>query len=283
MAQIIDKVANMSHAWLYGILFILVALPLVYPLGLGISVGTLERLAYNTIEATPDGSTVIYYNTFGTWVIDAVGPTRVLLEHMFRKDMKIIIVPHNAATITNTIKMLEEVPAAQDKVYGEDYIILTINIDDEVNHARFAADIQGTSPTESVYGNPVSMYPIMDGINTVADVALGIAKAEEGQPYIRQVIGVYGLKSVMVHGTDKIAVHASYVQAGIIEGAVDGIVAYAAYEKLIGLPGDASKQMDSLSLAVAYALFLLIVGNVNMVLKRRRTGASPQVSGGQRN
>lgn len=276
MSEIIKKICDIKDGYLYIILYILVVIPLINPIGIGIGVGTLERMAYDTIEGTPDGSTVMFMNNFDTWTIDTEGPTLVLTEHMFRKDMKIIMVPHSPPTIANIMQILEDVPSAKDKVYGEDYIILQILVDDEVNMARFAADIKGTSPVDGVYGNPIESYPIMENVNTVEDIALGIAKQAEGQHYIRQIAGAYHIPTIMVHGSDYISKHASMIQADIIQGAVDGITSYAGYEVLIDLPGKASSQMDSLSIAIVFALILLIVGNVNMYLQKDK----PQMDGG---
>jgi hypothetical protein len=268
MAEIVKKITDIKDGYLYIVLYILVVIPLVNPIGIGIGVGTLERLAYNTIEETPDGSTVMFMNSFDTWTIDTEGPTLVLIEHMFRKDFKVILIPHSPPSIANMLQILEDVPSAIDKVYGEDYIMLQILVDDEVNMARFAADIQGTSPVDGVLGEPIGSFPIMENVHTVDDIALGIAKQAEGQHYIRQIAGAYGVPTIMVHGSDYISKHASMVQADIIQGAVDGITSYAGYEVLIGLPGKASSQMDSLSIAIVFALVLLIIGNVNMFLQK---------------
>jgi len=276
LAEIIKKMVGIKDQYLYIILWIVVAIPLIHPLGLGISVGSLERKAYDTIQATPDGSYVVMMESFDTFTIDSEGPTRVLIEHLFRKNMKILFVPHSPPSISNVLTVLAQAPSAKNKVYGVDYIMLQVLVDDEVNIARWAANIPGTSPVDGLYGKPVTDYPIMAGVNSVDDLALGVAKQAEGQAYIRQVAGAYGLPTVMVHGTDYLSKHSSLVQAGIIQGAVDGITAYAAYEKLLNIPGPASAQMDSMSLAVVMAVILLIIGNLNMLLQRGKQ----QVSGG---
>lgn len=271
MPNIFQKLQSVHHNYLYLILIVVTFVPLLFPLGLGIGVGRLERAAYDTIQATPTGSKVIFYAALAQWAVGSYSPYIVLVEHLFQRGMQIVFVPHAVAGLTFIPRVLPYCPSATGKAYGVDWIILAMLPDLEANHASFAVNIPGSSPNDGVQKKPLATFPIMNGVTTVADFALGIYQEEKGDSYIRQVAGPFGLPSIAIHGIDNQPYHTSLLEAGIIDGAVDGVPATAAYENIIGLPAASkfsSQQMDMMSLAVVYAIVLVAIGNIAYFTKR---------------
>lgn len=275
ISKTLDRIQSIWHGWIYIILFVLVIIPLVNPIGLGIGIGRLEKLAFDYVKTIPAGSKVLYYTNMASWTVGNTAPTIALVEELYRQNLKIIFVPHGSEAPNMIQRVLAVVPSATGKVYGTDWLILSILPDLETNQAQFANDIPGTSPSDSLQKKPVSTFPIMTGIKTARDVALGVNQEEEGSQYIRQVAGPYGLKTISIHGVDKIPTHAAWLESGLIVGAIDGVPAAAAYEVMLGMPREASKQMDVMSFTVLYALILLAIGNAAVIMRRY---ANPKLS-----
>lgn len=264
---------------IYFLLVLSVAIPLIRPMGLPLTISKGVRDSYKTIEALPNGSTVVMIWDAVASVFSELGATgTAFLDHIFRKDMKVIIVTFQEGAVGSFPRALKSLKRT-DLVYGEDYIDLAFVPGGEQGLAAFIADIHGTVPKDR-YGNNVSNMPITKNVKSLRDVQLVLSMAG-GQPgtegAARQIYGKYQVPIISgcTAGMFSTAVGVLW-NSGHVTGVVPGLKGGAEYEKLISRPAYGASSMDALSMLSLYIVGLLVVGNAihlrDWVSKRKGAG-----------
>ena len=273
MSKVLDKLHKMNYAYIYIVLYLCIAVPLIQPIGLGIGVGRLERITYDTVEALPAGSVVQYNTNLASWTARVTAPLIAIAEHLFRQDdIYIMFVPHQELGKTYIPRLIEACPSSEGWVYGEDYIIMSVVPDNEAPVADFAEDPWAFSPIDGILGQDISTFPIMQRIKSAWDIEICVNHGTQSYlTYVRQVTAVYGVLSIMMHGADYLAEHVAMYEAGTIAGAIDGIPAAAGYEVLLETPMEAARIMDVITLCLVWALVLMLIGNLNTIVNKRTT------------
>ena len=165
---------------IYILLILSVAVPLIIPLGLPLTISKNVQDSYDTIEALPNGSTIVMFWDVVASVFSELGATgTAFLEHVFRKDMKVIAVTFQEGAVGSFSRALGALNR-QELVYGEDYVDLGFVPGQEQGLAAFIADIHGTTPTDR-YGNSLKEMPITENVKSLHDVQLVLSMAG-GQP-----------------------------------------------------------------------------------------------------
>ena len=269
MTTIAEKIPD----WVvYLLLYLAVIGPLVMPLKIPVPTAKYVKAAYNTIEDLPEGSTVMFGIRMASWNPNLYPGLISISEQVFRGNHKIIYVARSTGALNQFETIVANCPSAKDKVYGEDWIILypSIKLEDAPN-AALGDSILNACPTDFIYNEPITGYPIMEGITDASTIDLLIDEGETDlEATIRQLSTPYSLPTILVTGgVDHIPFTSSKIQAGLIVAAVNAIPQFASYESLVNMPGDALKQTDAFSTTMILGLVLMVIGNISYFLDRR--------------
>lgn len=274
-----EKLQNIDLRWVYLLVWIAVLGPLMWPLGLPVTVGRDSSTYYNYINDMPDGSVVMFTFDYGVSAMPELFPMTVATFHqLWSRDFKVVVVASwvDGPRIMNMV--MEQLKPEQNyqKVYGEDWIELGYFPGSEVGMAALAKDIHGTLAVDYIQNKPTSSFPIMQNIKTAQDIDLIVAH-ETGTPglpeWVRQWVTPYDIKMIVGCIGVQVPEVAPYLQAGQCKALLPGLTASAEYELLLRRPGIALSGVDAVSMSHILVIALVVIGNVGFMMARGKRGS----------
>lgn len=272
---------SIPRSWLYVILIVLLAWPLLKPIGIKLEISDETRVCYDAIDSLKPGSVVVFGFDYTPGNAPEMEPQAfAVLRHLLRRDAKVIGLSFVAQGPILGEQAFEKT-GWTDKEYGVDYVNLGYRAGGQGTVAAFAGDIPGTFNTD-INGDSTASFPIMKGIKTAADIDL-IVTIAPGTPgpedYVRQVFSSY--QTPLVCGVPAVAITqvAPYVQAKQIKGILGGSPAAAQYELLLDEPGIAVAAMDAQSLAHLLIVAVIILRNVGYLTDKKASDNKADRSG----
>ena len=267
-----DRIQNIPHQILYLALVIMIAIPVFIPIGIPISINKNSRDFYNTIEALPIGSGVLFDMAFGAAMYTEQGySAEAVMTHLLSKGLKVVIVS-SAPGIQVYISLLDKV--AKRYQYGTDYVNLGYIPGREIMVASLATDLWATAGTD-VYGTSLSQFPIMARFHRVTDFSLLIlADSDTDMPFawLRQWFAPYNIYVLAIYYGALGSLMLPYYPAQV-KGYLLSIRGGAEYELLINRPGAAIQGLDQNNLSGLYTIAVIVLGNIGFFMgkvKRRK-------------
>lgn len=275
-SRVWEKLEALDARIIYLILWIVILLPFIYPIGLPVSIGP-QALAYaKAIDELPAGSIVVVSFDFSFGGLGELYPIAVAtLHHLFTRPVKVVIIAiwvDGPPIADMVLKELKPEQPPYNKKYGVDWIFLGYTPGGETAMAALGKDFWSTLPTDYYYKKSVSEYPIMQGLRSAKDVAL-LVSLETGTPgadeWVRQwyvpykvpmIVGCIGVMAPTI---------APYLAGGQIKGALPGLRAAAEYELIIGRKGLGVASADVLSTSHIVFVLFVIIGNIAYFMRRR--------------
>lgn len=274
--NVIKWFGDLDRRWLYGLLLFVVVFPLIRPLGIPVEVTESTHQFVEAVEKLQPGDRMLLSFDYSIGGGPDVDPqAQVVLAHALSKGVKVVEVAFIDTGLNYAQKSIEKWEA-QGKVYGEDIILLGYAAGAETAISAFAQDIAQVFPTD-YRGNPISSYPIMQGLKTAGDFQL-IAEFATGIPgpaeWIRQVVTRYNVPLasgvVAVMGPQNVP----YLQSGQLVGLLGGGLKSAAeYEIAVTMPGAATAAMDAQSLGHVIIVLFVILGNLLFWIEKKEQKA----------
>lgn len=259
-----DKLVHMDRRVIYGVVFLSLTIPLIWPIGLGVVVGPETKQLYDMVEALPSGSAVIVsMDTSPGGYGELSSGSLALLNHLAEKGIRVI----GMGFFDTGPSLLETALGGskfRDKEYGVDYVNLGYLAGGETAMAKVAKDILGSFPRD-YRGNVTSDLPVMKGITSCEDISLiiSISSGTPGVPeWIRQVGDPLGVPIATVIVAVNVPNMTPYVQSGQIVGMIPSMKGAAGYESLMGTAGLGTRGMDAQSISHLTILGLVVLGNV---------------------
>lgn len=282
MVTFLRRVSEMDRRWVFLGMAIAIMIPMLIPLPMDFEVDERVQSLYDELEALPEGSTILLSADFGPSSRPEMEPFyRANLDHMFRKDVKIVMLTLWEYAPPLVVPIMEEVAERHGKEYGKDWVFLGYKPGKELAIKAIGEDVPRTFPTDS-RGTPVEELPIMNGFRQAKDFAM-VMNVSAGFPgtkeYVLQIQGQHNLKlgsaCTAVSGPDYIP----FYKAGQLVGLSAGMPGSAQYEKLVygdeplpeGVRLLATQAMSVLNLGHLYIVLLILIGNVAYFLTRERT------------
>lgn len=272
--SILEKLQTIDRRYIYLLTWIAVLYPLVYPMGLPVSIGKYSTAYYNYIDELPDDSVIMVTFDYGVSAMPELYPlTIATFKQLWTRDFTIIVV---ASWLQGPMVMdvlLDEIDPQKDygKVYGEDWVELGWFAQAEIGMAALGKDIWSTLPVDYIENQPTSSFPIMQNIKTAEDIDL-IISFETGTPglseWIRQWETPYGTPIIMGCIGVMVPEVAPYLQTGQLGALIPGLTASAEYELLLNKPGLAIAAVDAISVSHLMVIVLVILGNIGYFLSR---------------
>jgi len=269
----LQNLERLDRRWLFLVMGLLVAGPLIKPLALPLFVSAPVRGFVETMDQLPDGSTVLMSCDYDPGARPELVPmTRTALRQLFRKNCKVIVTclwPGGSVLVDQVVRgTAAEFPGKQDRV---DYLNLGYKSGNEAVMVLMGQGIANAFPRDQA-GRDTRSAPIMTGIRDYGSLPLLVA-ISAGYPgtkeWVQQVQARFHLP--MISGCTAVSApeYYPYLQSGQLKGLLGGMAGAAEYEKARGEKGSATKGMDAQSLAHFFVALCILLGNLVQWSKRR--------------
>lgn len=260
-----SKSLKIDPRFIYLAVMLSIAIPILFPLGLPISISESSRQTYEAITAVPEGGYVIFsvgvnYDAKG----EMIYMLQDLIKHNLQLGNKVILLTFNEAQDSAIAE--EAMLAVMDDnggVYGENIVHLGFLAGLEASMSTFATDVRAVVNVD-YYGTPVDDLPIMDGLRNWEDMDLILMFAiggDQPQGELRQFNTPYGIP---VSGGSVAGIYANivpFINSGQLSGYLNGLKGTAEYELIMEQPGEAVLGMDAQSLMSLTVIVFIILGN----------------------
>jgi len=278
----LTRISKLDARVVFTLIFILMIIPLVSPMGLPIPISKEVQSAFNFVESLPKGSIVYFGNEYNAPAWMELGPSYVaVLKHLKTRGLRFVFLTSfygEALTATDGMIKVRAGVSTNPKlgveelglVYGKDFVDLGYLPGGESALAAFAANPKVVKTDR--YGNAWDSIPLCQDIKTPKDFALCV-QLDPGAhlpEYLRQFQETYGLPFITItYGVTKSA-YIPYIISGQLKGMMAAIDSAAQYEQLIKKPAEASAGMDAVSTSHMLAAALMIIGNVAFFVEKQR-------------
>jgi hypothetical protein len=265
-----------DRRWLFLGLALYVVVPLLQPVGLPkVKITPEAQALYDFIEALPTDRVVLLTCDYDPGSKPELHPmTFAIVEHLCRRNIPFAVIelwPQGSGMANEVIDEVVE------KKYGKqeyrDYVHLGFKSGQEVVIQSLGNSLLKTYPTD-IKGVPIGEIPVLSGIESVKDFSL-IMNISAGTPgtkeWVQQAGSRYGVP--VATGCTGVQAPQSYpYYPRQLVGLLGGMAAAAEYERLVGVPGSATKGMEAQSFTHAVVFLFVVFGNVVYFWQRRRRG-----------
>ncbi len=258
-----------------AVLYLILATIMLYiafnPLGLPIPVSDMTVKWYDTIEALEEGDIVLIDESSLNWFTN----TQVSIStygHLKKKVLEdgVELVFFTTAGTSGIIAMDRMWPIVgfDDMEYGVNFVWLGWLPGGETAFANIREDVWASFETDH-FGTKLEDLPIMAEVHTLQDFEIAMRACNTSpDDFMRQWSG-RGVKVLAINGAASVPLMMPYIDNDLMTAYMSTMNQAAEYEKLLGVFGLPTKQMDAQSIAQIY-LFLLCIGGNTVYWRRRR-------------
>jgi len=260
---------------IFVLYFILIAYPMLSPMGLPIPIGEPTIESYELLENVPEGGVIVIVSDegFPSWA--ELGPGEIAVyRHAFKKvredDCKIVLL---TSYVVDGQILTERCLSNVDLTgleYGKHWVQLGYIPGYEAVLSAMMDDLKGIAPIDQ-FGTPTKDIPMLEDINSIDDYDYLYACTFTAMDvYIRQ----WGEKALargvpiiinMLSGTVPLAM--PYYRAGTMTSYLNSVTAGSGYEKLIGRPGMGAALMDAQSTAHLLGIAVILFAQGAFMIK----------------
>jgi len=266
-----DRVLRLDRRIIFILVGLGTALPLLVPVNLPITVTPRVETAYDTIDALPAGSTVMFSLDYEPDVAAELLPMTVaVMRHAFRRNLHVValtLYPAGPGLVEPAIRVAAE---AEHKVRNKDYAFLGYKSGFQTVMIGMGESIRSQFPVD-FYGTPLDSIPVMRGVRNYGEIALlvNLTASSAADYWIQFAVGRY--RKPMVLGATAVMAtdYYPYLSSRQLLGLIGGMKGAAEYEKRMDIFGDARRGMDAQSLVHVIVTVLVILGNVALFASRR--------------
>lgn len=261
---------TLDRRWIFLAMALLVAGPLLWPVGLPIVVSEPVRRYHAALEAVPPGSPVLVACDYDPGNRPEMVPiTKTTLRHLFDRGCRPIVLclwNGGPALVDQTLEEVADEYRARGVplVSGVHYEDLGYKAGYEAVMVLMGQGITGAFPRDH-HDRDTRTLPAMRGITNYSSFPL-LVSISGGYPgtkeWVQQVNSRFHLP--MVSGCTAVSApeYYPYLQSGQLRGLLGGMAGAAEYEKLRGEKGPATRGMDAQSLAHFFIALCVVMGNV---------------------
>ncbi len=276
----IERLQHLDRRWVFLMMGLAIVLPLLFPVGCPFKVDERVRSLYDRVEALPPGSTVLISADFDPASRPELEPFfRANLHHLFRKDVKVVVLTLWEYAPPLVLPILDEIAARYGKQWGRDYVFLGYLPGKELAIKSIGENLLKAFPTDA-HGTPTTELPILKGFRQARDFALLIS-VSAGFPgtreYVLQIQGQYNLALASACTAVSAPDYIPFYKAGQLFGLAGGMPGAAQYEQLVFPDGPpegvrllATQSVNVLNAGHLLIIVLITVGNLATFLAARR-------------
>lgn len=271
----LEFLKNLDRRYIFVLIALAVAIPLMMPLGLPLTPGPEATSMYKMIDSLePESKLVISFDYDPASKAELHPMAEAIIHHAFRKKIKIYAIALYPAGPSMATNAFTKISQGKDVVYGRDYINLGFYYGPNTGLnqvAVFSQDIVNAFPVDE-RKQAVGSYEIMNGFKSLkdADAVISISAGDPGVPaYVSVANAIHKIKV----GAGVTAVSAprfyAYMDSGQIFGLLGGLRGAAEYETLEGIKGKGLSGMDAQSMAHLVIILLIILSNIIYVIEKK--------------
>lgn len=285
--KFIERLTAIDRRIIYGVLALVVILPLVFPTVLKVKpMKPVEKL-YEAVDNIPEDKALILDCSYAPQIKAEVEPMAIaVLRHAFGKRKKVLVLALYVQMLGLAQKALTQVTEefnskaetnADSIIYGRDYVFLGWTPPPLIPILGMGESIAGVYPAD-YYGNQTDTLELMQQIKNYNDIGILVALSGSAIPkawvmYAQNRFGLaVGVGCTAVSGADFYA----YYQTGQFSGLMVGMKGAAEYEELVeeNLEIKEKRMASEAMLSMTYAHFIIIlfivIGNIGYFIQRRR-------------
>jgi len=277
--KFLNYLLKLDRRIIYIVMGLLVMIPLIKPLGLGVTSGPRAKTLFDAIDAVPAGKTILISVDFDPSSMPELYPMlTAVMRHAFAKDLKVLLCGLWVTGAGLADKAVTEIPPEFGKKYGEDVVFLGWKAGVDAVILGMGENIKNVYPVD-YYGKSLDSLPMMNTVKQLRDIPIMVA-ISAGTPGYQDWLLYAQSRYGMRVGAGLTAVSAAdaypFLQSGQLTGLLAGMKGGAEYEVLVQKAGyskaymPAVAAMDSQSLAHIVIMLLVIVGNIAYFATRRR-------------
>jgi len=269
------KTKQLDRRWLFLLIFLGVALPLIFSIGLPLETTKNVQMVYDLVDSMPKGSKALISFDYDPASMPELHPmAKAVVKHCFDKEIDLIFTamwPMGVKMADDIIdQLIEDYP---DLEYGENYVNLGFKAGGMITIQSMGKNFREVFPKD-MNGNIIDELPIMDGINNFSNIGF-IFSLSAGAPGIKEWVQIahdaYNRPtSGGCTGVSAPAMLPYINEQHQLTGLLAGLKAAAEYEVLIQTPGTATSGMDAQSIAHLIIIIFIAVGNINYWRNKRK-------------
>lgn len=277
---------NLDRRWVFLLVGLGTILPIIYPIGLPVTVTPPVRSIYEKIEQmTPDDVVLMSFD-YGPTTRPENGPmAAAVLRHCFSRRVKVVVLalyPTGGAAMANEeiSKVASEFPDLQ---YGVDFVNLGYKDGGQATMKQMGEDIHGVFPADHK-GTPLAQLPLMQRVHSYRDVDLVVSLATGiiGEWWANLINAQFGTPVAVGCTAVSAPKYYAYLNTGQMLGLLGGLKGASEYERLLlseypatGKVYDdptifsAMKGMDVQTIDHSVIILFILIGNVAFFMSRR--------------
>jgi hypothetical protein len=261
-----------SRHLIFLIIFLAVAVPLLFNVRLTHSASEGTRQFFNDLDTLSAGSVVLVSFDFEASAFAEIKPlTEAVIRHCFRKNLRVVGLSLFAEGTALGEQTLSRIASERGKTYGADYIYLGFRPQYTSAILAIGESLPNEFPTD-YFGKPTSTTPILAGVVNYDQIAIVISITDGGMPtyWVDYAVTRYHARLQTVVTATMATSYYPYVSSGQIRSLVAGLKGAAEYELLLNESGGGGRGLLAQSVSQMAVLFIIIVGNVVDYVVRRR-------------
>ena len=283
---ILLKVQQLDRRYIYALVFVLVAIPILVPFVPPLNVGPQAQSFYDVIEKAPKDKVIFFATDFSGGVLGENKPQCVaVMEHVMRRGLKFIIFSLDSQGADYGHEIAQDLARQYPdyKKYGEKWVNFGFKYttDDTLPGTLQALGngFRGIVKKDKL-GSDLDQIPMMKGLHDFTQVAALCEFTGSGtyEFWVRYLCGAK--KITMLTGCTGIIGPRiyPYLDSGQMSGLLNGMKGAAEYEKLLGHWGPGKMRrggrgMNSQSLGAILIITLILLGNMSMLAEKRQSAA----------
>ncbi|HEY9069855.1 MAG TPA: hypothetical protein VIV61_06325 [Candidatus Ozemobacteraceae bacterium] len=295
LAERLAGLRHLDRRWIFLLLALTVALPMIRPIGLRVVPGEAATRFYTAIDTLPAGSRFMISFDYEPGSAPELQPTGVaVLVHGFRRGLKPVLVGNwalggeladQALRLARGVLRRSADPHDREieagLVDGKDFVNLGFKPGGVIHLKNMAKDIFQPYPVDRAGRRApgLEIFRNADGRGfSMADIGL-IVSLTGGNHGIDDYVYTAGEHHrPLAAACTSIAIPRlqTYLQTGQMLGMAGGMPGAAEYERLVGIRGSATAGIDSQSMAHLLILSFILLGNLSWQAGRRLDAASSE-------
>ncbi|HEV8479682.1 MAG TPA: hypothetical protein VGR66_02715 [Candidatus Eisenbacteria bacterium] len=268
------RLRGLDRRWIFVAVWVLVMIPLLFPLKLPIAPTARAVEYYEEIEKLKPGDIVLLSADYDPASGPELGPMlRSSLTQLCRHKVKIVgdcLWPGGPPLLEQGFNQV-----ARDQFhyqYGVDYVNLGFKEGREAVILAMGNSIPGTFASD-FRGTPVTQLPLMNKVTNLSSVKL-LVNISAGYPgtkeWVQQASRRFNLKIISGCTAVSAPEYYAYLQSNQLLGLLGGMAGAAEYEKMTGITGSATKGMDAQSSVHLLIMLCILMGNLAHWAARRQ-------------
>ena len=272
---------EVDRRFLYALLILAVTIPFFLPMHLPNAPASPTIALFDEIENLPTNAFVLIGVDWSAGTRGENLPqTEMLIRHLMKRKLRFAMIDFaDPQGKTLGEEIAQRLQGGYGVKEGVNWVNMGYRTGDMVNVLlAFEQNITSAVPTD-VNNRPLASLPVMLGIRSAHDISMviDVTPSTTYQAFIQFLGGPYHIPMAAAMTAVMVPEAYNYFDSRQLVGMIPGLQGAAEYQKLFEdkygkIPGTTATQKFSNSLSFAHLLMiaLIIMGNMAMILERRR-------------